>query len=69
MRVDSGETFVITRNGEPVAELKALRPISSMKLIDRVRAISVRVRERNRDREPWPPNAKSFREIAHARNR
>ncbi len=66
-RVENGETIFIARNGEAIAELRPLRRVSPAELVERIRAISERVRKRNR--EQWPPDGKSIRDIAHERHR
>ena len=48
--VTAGETFIITRNGEPVAELRPIRPLRrtfvSRKEIDEMAATGVRIDHR-----------------------
>jgi prevent-host-death family protein len=46
-RVEGGETIVIARNGEPVAELRPVRRVSPAEAVERIRAIARRVAKRN----------------------
>jgi prevent-host-death family protein len=68
-RVETGETIIISRNGQPVAELRPLRRVSAEETVKRIRAIAKRVAKRNKDKEPWPADGRSLREIAHSRHR
>jgi prevent-host-death family protein len=66
-RVENGETIRISRNGKAVAELRPLRSVSPAELVERIRAISQRAVKS--DRETWPPDGKSIRDIAHEGHR
>ena len=68
-RVLSGETIVIARNGEPVAELRPVRRESPEETVKRIRTIAKRVAKRNRAKEPWPETGRTVRELAHERHR
>ncbi len=68
-RVEAGETVIISRNGNAVAEMRAVRPVSPEEAVARIRAIGKRVAKRNAGKAPWPPAGKSLREIAHERHR
>jgi prevent-host-death family protein len=68
-RVETGETIIIARNGEPVAELRPLRRVSAEEAVKRIRAIARRVAKRNEGKEPWPPSGYGLRDVAHQRHR
>jgi prevent-host-death family protein len=68
-RVESGERILIARNGEPVAELRAIKPVSDAEMVERIRALAKRVEKRNRGSRPWPPDGQSLRDVAHERHR
>jgi prevent-host-death family protein len=68
-RVLGGETILIARNGEPVAELRPVRRMSPEETVKRIRAIAKRVAKRNRDKEAWPEAGRTVRELAHERHR
>ena len=68
-RVASGETIIIARNGEPVAELRPLRRVSPEEMVKNIRAIAKRVAKRNEGKASWPPGGRSLREVAHERHR
>jgi prevent-host-death family protein len=67
-RVEAGETIVIARNTEPVAELRPLRRPTAEETIARIRAIGRRVAKRNARKRAWPGGGQSLREIAHQRH-
>ncbi len=68
-RVESGETVLIARNGEPVAELRPIRRASPAETVKRIRAIGKRVAKRNETKAAWPEGDRSLRDIAHERHR
>ena len=68
-RVESGDTIVIARNGEPVAELRPIRRSSPAETVKRIRAIGKRVAKRNKSKAPWPEGDRSLRDIAHEHHR
>jgi prevent-host-death family protein len=66
-RVEAGETIVISRNGDAVAELRPVRPVSAEEAIARIRALRKRIAKRNEGKEPWPES--SYRDLAHEGHR
>lgn len=68
-RVEAGETIIIARNAEPVAELKPLRRLSPEEAVSRIRAIGKRVAKRNAKKAAWPPRGRTLRDVAHQRHR
>ena len=68
-RVEAGETVVISRNGAPVAELRPHKPVNAADTIARIRAIRRRIAKRNAGKPQWPPEGKSWREMAHENHR
>jgi prevent-host-death family protein len=68
-RVESGETVVISRNGTPVAEIRPLKAPSVADTVARIRALRQRIAKRNAGKPPWPPEGKSWRDIAHEGHR
>jgi len=64
-RIECGETVLIARNGEPVAELRPLRRLTPEEAVARIREIGKRVANRNAGKPPWPPQGQSLRDIAH----
>ncbi|MGC2407361.1 MAG: type II toxin-antitoxin system prevent-host-death family antitoxin [Candidatus Cybelea sp.] len=67
-RVEAGETIVIARNAEPVAELRPLRRPTTEEAISRIQAIGRRIAKRNARKRAWPGGGKSLRDIAHERH-
>jgi prevent-host-death family protein len=68
-RVEAGETIVIARNAEPVAELKPLRRLSAEEAVAKIRAIGKRIARRNASKPPWPPKGVRLRDVAHEGHR
>lgn len=67
-RVEAGEIIVISRNGNPVVEMRPLQRLAPAEAAAKVRAIGERVAKRNKGKAAWPPEGQSLRRIAHARN-
>lgn len=68
-RVESGETLVISRNGSPVAEIRPFKTPSVADSVARIRALRKRIAKRNAGKPAWPPEGKSWRDIAHEGHR
>jgi len=68
-RVQTGETIIIARNSEPVAELRPLRRPTPEETVARIRAIGRRVAKRNARKAHWPPRGRTLREVAHEGHR
>jgi prevent-host-death family protein len=68
-RVEAGETILIARNGQPVAELRPIRPVSPREAVERIRAIGKRVARRNAKKEPWPSGDRNARAKVHKGHR
>ncbi len=68
-RVEAGESVVISRNGAPVAELRPFKTPAVADTIARIRALRRRIAKRNAGKPKWPPEGKSWREIAHEGHR
>lgn len=68
-RVQAGETIVISRNGDPVVEMRPLQRLSPAEAAAKIRAIGKRVAKRNEDKSAWPVESQSLRRAAHDRHR
>lgn len=68
-RVEFGETVIIARNDQPVAELRPLRRLSPQQAVEKIRAIGKRVARRNASKAPWPPKGTRLRDVAHQGHR
>jgi prevent-host-death family protein len=68
-RVEAGETVIIARNAQPVAELTPLRRPSPQETVAIIRAIGKRVARRNAAKAPWPSKGVRLRDIAHEGHR
>ena len=66
-RVLAGETIVIARDGEAVAELRALRSVTVEQAVARIRALRRKIAKRNADKSPWPSHR--ARSLAHQGHR
>jgi len=64
-RVQAGETIVIARNSEPVAELRPVRRPTVEETVAQIRAIGRRVAKRNARKAPWPARGRALRAVAH----
>jgi prevent-host-death family protein len=67
-RVEGGETVVITRNGDPVVEMRPLRKLSAREAVERIRAIQARIAKRNAGRSTRRLRGRA-RDIAHKGHR
>lgn len=68
-RVEAGESVVISRNGAPVAELRPFKTAAVADTVARIRALRRRIAKRNAGKPKWPPEGKSWRDIAHEGHR
>jgi antitoxin (DNA-binding transcriptional repressor) of toxin-antitoxin stability system len=68
-RVEAGETVVISRNGDPIVEMRPLHRLSAAEAVEKIRAIGKRVAKRNAGKPAWPPEGESLRNVAHNRHR
>lgn len=68
-RVEAGETVIISRNGDPVLEMRALHRLSSAEVVAKIREIGRRVAKRNAGKPAWPPEGERLRNVAHDRHR
>ena len=68
-RVEAGETIIIARNSEPVAELRPLKRLTPAEAVARIRAIGKRVAKRNAGKAPWPAKGQRLRDVAHQRHK
>jgi prevent-host-death family protein len=68
-RVEAGETIIIARNGDPVAELRPVRRVLPADAVKKIRAIAKRVGKRNDGKAKWPPGGRTIRDVAHDRHR
>jgi prevent-host-death family protein len=66
-RVETGETIVISRNGQPVVEMRPLKPLSLSDVAARIRAIRARIAKRNAGKRRWPKGR--VRDTAHRGHR
>jgi len=60
-----GESLIILRNGEPVAELRPFKTPTVEETVARIRALRRRIAKRNAGKPGWPLNGKTWREMAH----
>jgi prevent-host-death family protein len=64
-RVESGETFVISRNGQAVAELRPVKRMTPAEAVARIRELQARISKRNAGKPPWPADGRRLREVMH----
>jgi prevent-host-death family protein len=67
-RVETGDTIVISRNGEPIVEMRPIRRVSATEAVKRIRALRARIAKRNVGKPAWP-GAKRLRDLAHEGHR
>jgi prevent-host-death family protein len=67
-RVETGDTIVISRNGEPVVEMRPIRRVSAAEAVKRLRTLRARIAKRNAGKPAWP-GTKRLRELAHEGHR
>lgn len=61
--VETGETVIISRNGDAVAELRPVHRLTPAQTVAKIRELRDRIAKRNAGKSPWPPDGKSIRDI------
>ena len=64
-RAAAGTTITISRNGQPLVEMRAVRQIPVAETVARIRALRARIARRNAGKPPWPPKGVRLRRLAH----
>jgi prevent-host-death family protein len=68
-RVESGETILISRNGEAVAELRPVKRMTPEEAVARIRELRARIAKRNAGKPPWPAPGRRLRDLIHEGHR
>ncbi len=64
-RVERGETILISRNGQAVAELRPAKRLTAAEAVMRIRALRAKIAKRNAGKPPWPEPGKRLRDVMH----
>jgi prevent-host-death family protein len=68
-RVEGGETVLISRNGEAVAEVRPVKRLTPAQAVARIRALRAKIAKRNAGKPAWPGEGKRLRDVIHEGHR